>query len=173
MRLFGPLCFFLLIPLAAGAQDYNRADIVRGLCQKNGCAEFALLEKKPYATGADGELFQTRVQTFHASNQGRVSQGEEKGYVYCSSVRPAIVSAPEGHPPVAVFLAPDDQSPAYIQRSTTNFYALYFALCHGLEAGKNAVLDRQAAARSFGYHVALSQPQTVTLKQIEDILKPH
>ena len=31
----------------AAAQDYNQPDIVRGLCQKDGCDEFRVLSAEP------------------------------------------------------------------------------------------------------------------------------
>jgi hypothetical protein len=162
----------LLLPGAALAQGYNREDIVRGLCQKDGCDEFVIVEKKPVAEKPDGALYSTRVRAFHASHQGRVDRGEENGFVYCSPTKPAILATQEGQPPTAFLLAPYSQDPAYEQRKSTNFYALYFALCHGLEAGKAAGRDRQGVARSFNYRVSLTQPKTVTLKRVEDIFDP-
>jgi hypothetical protein len=153
------------------AQGYDRAEIVRGLCSKDGCDEFAILSKQPMTKGTDGELFRTRVRIFRASAQGRQDGGEEDGFVYCSASRPAIVNAQPGGPTIAFFLAPDENAPAYQQRGSTNFFALYFALCHGIEAGKAAVRDRSGTARSLGYQVPLKQSQTVTLKQIEDVLR--
>jgi hypothetical protein len=160
----------LLAAGAALAQDHGREEIVRGLCQKDGCDEFAIIDKQPVARGPDGALYRTRVRTYRANPRGRSDQGEEKGYVYCSPVRPAIISAPEGQPPTAFLLAPDEQAPAYVQRNSTNFYTLYFALCHGGEAGKAASRDRQQTARSLDYRVPLKQARTITLKRIEDIL---
>src|SRR5215212_2988139 len=101
----------LLVSTLALAQGYNRQDVVRGLCQKDGCDEFIVGNKSEVAKGSDGTLYRTRVRTYHASNKGRVDQGEEGGFVYCSASRPAIISGEEGQPPVAVFLAPDDHSP--------------------------------------------------------------
>ena len=157
---------------AAQAQPLDSSAIVRGLCQKDGCVEFAILDKQPAAQGSDGQLFRTRVQTFHASAQGRVSQGEENGFVYCSQTRPAVISTPSGKAAIAFMLAPDEQSPAWAQRSSTNFFAIYFAVCHGLDAGRAAARDRQGTARSFGYRVALGQSRPVPLGRAEDILKP-
>lgn len=161
-----------LLPWTAQAQDQPSADIIRGLCQKNGCAEFAILEKTPVANGPDGQLFRTKVQTFHASSQGRASQGEESGFVYCSTARPAVISTQPGHPATALMLAPDEQSPAWAQRSSVNFFAIYFAVCHGAEAGRAAAQDRAAVARSFNYHVPLTASRQMPLEHAEDILKP-
>ena len=155
---------------AAQAQGAARPEIVRGLCSKDGCDEFAVLDKQPAANGPDGQLFRTRVRVYHASSAGRRDGGEENGFVYCSTTRPAIVNAPPGGPPLAFLLAPDEQVPSYVQRSSTNFYALYFSLCHGIEAGRSAVRDRQGTARSLGYRVARQTSATVTLKSIDDIV---
>jgi len=53
------------------AQDYNRQDIVRGLCQSDGCDEFTILAADRLRSIDEGTLFKTRVQTFHASYGGR------------------------------------------------------------------------------------------------------
>ncbi len=138
-----------------------------------GATSFKSSKSNPVASGPDGSLFRTRVRTFRASYQGRATQNDEGGYVYCSTARPAIISSPLNQLPVAVFLAPDEQSPAYVQRSSANFYTLYFSLCHNLDAGRAAAKDRRGVARSFGYQVGLGQPRTVTLNRVEDILKPR
>jgi hypothetical protein len=160
------------LPATAPAQTPDPGKIVRGLCEKKGCAEFAILDKQPVANGPDGELFKTRVETFHASYQGRASQGEENGFVYCSRQRPAVISTPPGRPAVAFMLAPDEQNPSYILRRSTNFFAIYFGVCHGVEAGRAAAQDRQGTARSFGYSVALDRSKTISLGRAEDILTP-
>ena len=162
----------LSIPLAAQAQGSSSAEIIRGLCQKNGCAEFAILEKTPVANGPDGQLFKTKVETFHASSQGRVSQGEESGFVYCSAMRPAVISMQPDRPATAFMLAPDERGPAWAQRTSVNFFAIYFAVCHGPEAGRAAAKDRAGVARSFAYHVPLTASRQISLAHAEDILKP-
>jgi hypothetical protein len=110
---------------------------------------------------------------FHASSAGRKDGGEENGFVYCSTTRPAIINAPPGGAPLAFLLAPEDPAPAWQLRGSTNFFALYFSLCHGLEAGKAAIRNRAGTAQSLGYDVALKQSRTVTLKQVEDVLRPR
>jgi len=42
------------------AQDYDRQDLVRGLCQKDGCDEFTILAADRIKTIEDGTLFRTR-----------------------------------------------------------------------------------------------------------------
>ncbi|MCW6507109.1 hypothetical protein [Lichenifustis flavocetrariae] len=162
----------ILLPWAAQAQGTSSTEIIRGLCQKDGCAEFAILEKTPVAPGPDGQLFKTKVETFHASSQGRASQGEESGFVYCSATRPAVISVQPDRPATAFMLAPDEQSPAWAQRSSVNFFAIYFAVCHGPEAGRAAAKGRAGVAHSFAYHVPLTASRQISLEHAEDILKP-
>jgi hypothetical protein len=164
------LAGLLATPDLVAAQSYDRPEIVRGLCSKDGCDEFVILDKQPVARSPEGELIRTRVRIFKASAQGRQQAGEEDGFAFCSTSRPAIINSQPGAPPVAFFLAPDDDAPAYEQRSSTNFFALYFALCHGLEAGKAAVRDRAGTARSLGYQAAARRSRTTTLKDVGDIL---
>ena len=71
----------LLVSQVAYAQTNEKADIVRGLCQKDGCQEFTVLGKQPVATGADGQLCKTQVRTFHPSYEGRTTQRDENGFV--------------------------------------------------------------------------------------------
>jgi hypothetical protein len=156
----------LLAAYPAFGQDYQRQDIVRGLCRKDGCDEFMILDKKPVADTRQGTLYKTRVRTYHASHQGRADQGEEDGYVFCSPSRPAIISRQEDHT-LAFLLAPEAAKEA---RENTNFYALYFGMCHGLDAGKAAARDWRGVSRSLNYQVALAQSGTVKLKSPEDIM---
>src|SRR3982751_2323335 len=155
---------------SALAQDYNRQDIVRGLCQKDGCDEFTILAADRLKTTDEGTLFKTRVQTFHASHAGRQDRGEENGYVFCSPTRPAIMAEQNGQT-TAFFLAPfaTHESRESV-RQNANFHALYFTICHGREAGKAAVHNLAGVAQSQGYRVALAQSKLVPLKQAEDIM---
>ena len=103
--LFRLVALALVFAGPAAAQDYNQPDIVRGLCQKDGCDEFAILAADRIKTIEDGTLFRTRLQTFHASYGGRRDQGQEAGYVYCSPTRPAIMAEQNGQT-MAFVLAP-------------------------------------------------------------------
>src|SRR3954466_6061018 len=87
------------------AQDYNRQDLVRGLCQKDGCDEFTILAADRLRTTDEGTLFKTRLKTFHASRAGRQERAQENGYVFCSPTRPAIMAEQNGHT-MAFSLAP-------------------------------------------------------------------
>src|SRR3954454_23026560 len=161
---------FILSAASALAQDYNRQDLVRGLCQKDGCDEFAILAADRIKTIEDGTLFRTRLQTFHASYGGRRDQGQENGYVFCSPTRPAIMAEQSGQT-MAFYLAPfATQESRESVRKNANFHALYFAICHGREAGKAAVHNLAGVAQSHGYRVALTQSKLVPLKRAEDVL---
>ncbi|ACL58585.1 hypothetical protein [Methylobacterium nodulans] len=162
-----------LLAILAGpalAQDYNRADLIRGLCQKDGCDEFSVARVETVTRTGEGVLNRTRVKTFHASYQGRSEGPEESGYVFCSATRPAILSE-QGGRTTALMIAPfASQDSRETIRKNANFVALYFSICHGAEAGKAAVRDLRGTAQSFGYHVAAAQSQFVQLKRAEDIL---
>src|SRR5829696_7822686 len=159
-----------LFATSALAQDYNRQDLVRGLCQKDGCDEFTILAADRLRTTEEGTLFKTRLKTFHASHAGRQDRGEENGYVFCSPTRPAIMAEQNGQT-MAFFLAPfATQESRESVRQNANFHALYFAICHGREAGKAAVHNLAGVAQSQGYRVALAQSKLVPLKQAEDVL---
>jgi len=162
----------LLLALAgpAAAQDYNQPDIVRGLCQKDGCDEFRVLSAEPVTSTDEGRLLRTRIQTFHASYRGRANQNEENGYVYCSRTKPAIMAEQNGQT-MAFFLAPfATQESRESVRQNANFHALYFAICHGREAGKAAVHNLAGVAQSLGYRVAFAQSKLVPLKRAEDVV---
>ncbi len=74
------LAFVLaLFATSALGQDNNRQDLVRGLCQKDGCDEFTILAADCLTATEEGTLFKTRLQTFHASHSGRKDRGEENG----------------------------------------------------------------------------------------------
>lgn len=156
----------LLVSGPAFAQSYERANLVRGLCRKDGCDEFSIHGKQAVSQTDQGTLYRTQVKTYHASNRGRVEQAEEAGYVFCSSASPAILSE-DASQSVAFLLAPETQKEP---RETTNFYALYFGLCHGVEVGRMAARDWRGFAASLGYNVPRVQSRTVTLKRPEEVI---
>src|SRR4051812_43499410 len=159
-----------LFATSALAQDYNRQDLVRGLCQKDGCDEFTILAADRIKATEEGTLLKTRLKTFHASHAGRQDRGEENGYVYCSPTRPAIMAEQNGQT-MAFFLAPfATQESRESVRQNANFHALYFTICHGREAGKAAVHSLAGVAQSQGYRVALTQSKLVPLKRAEDVI---
>src|SRR5918994_2925396 len=159
----------LVLSFPAMAQTYDRADIVRGLCRPDGCDEFAILVASPQGRGGDGTLMQTRLKTFHASSRGRRELSEENGYVYCSRTKPAIIGEKDGRT-LAFYLAPFSTESRETIRQNANFHALYFSICHGMEAGRAAVRNLPGVARDLGYRVALPQSQYVRLSRVEDIL---
>src|SRR5215207_10940319 len=152
------------------AQDYNRQDLVRGMCQKDGCDEFTILAADRIRATEEGTLFKTRLKTFHASHAGRKDQGEENGDVFCSPTRPTIMAEQNGQT-VAFFLAPfATYESRESVRKNANFQALYFAICHGGEAGKAAVHNLAGVAQSQGYRVTLAHSKLVPLKRAEDVI---
>jgi hypothetical protein len=164
LKLLSILAFLISGP--AFAQSYDRADIVRGLCRKDGCDEFSIIDKQPISRADQGTLYRTRVKTYHASNRGRVEQAEEVGYVFCSPVKPAILSEDAGRS-IAFLLAPEAPKEA---RENANFYALYFGLCHGVETGRMAARDWRGVAASLDYSVPLAQSRTAVLAQPEEVM---
>src|SRR5215212_1895479 len=164
------LALALALAGPAAAQDYTQPNIVRGLCQKDGCDEFRVLSAEPVTSTDEGRLLRTRIQTFHASSRGRANQSQENGYVYCSRTKPAIMAEQNGQT-MAFFLAPfATQESRESVRQNANFHALYFAICHGREAGKGAVHNLAGVAQSHGYRVALAQSKLVPLNRAEDIM---
>ncbi|WP_414474830.1 hypothetical protein [Microvirga sp. M2] len=171
LRPLAALAIVLATP--AFAQTYDRPDIIRGLCRPDGCDEFAVLAAVPLTQGGDGTLMQTRVKTFHASSSGRKELTEESGYVYCSRTKPAIVAEKNGRT-MAFYIAPfSTRESRETIRQSANFHALYFSICHGMEAGRAAVRNLPGVARDLGYQVALPQSQYVALSRVEDVLSPE
>jgi hypothetical protein len=162
----------LVLATPALAQTYARPEIIRGLCRPDGCDEFAILAVSPLIKGGEGTLLQTRVKTFHASSSGRRELSEENGYVYCSRTKPAIVAEKNGRT-MAFYLAPfSTKESRETIRQNANFHALYFSICHGMEAGRAAVRNLPGVAQELGYRIALPQSQYVALNRVEDILPP-
>jgi hypothetical protein len=163
----------LVLATPALAQTYDRTDIIRGLCRPDGCDEFAILASSPLIKGGEGTLMQTRVKTFHASSAGRKELSEENGYMYCSKTKPAIIAEKNGRT-MAFYLAPfATRESRETIRQNANFHALYFSICHGMEAGRAAVHNLPGVAQELGYRVALPQSQSVALNRVEDILPPE
>ena len=160
----------VVLATPAFAQTYDRPDIIRGLCRPDGCDEFAILAASPLTKGEEGTLLETRVKTFHASSSGRRELSEENGYVYCSRTKPAIVAEKNGRT-MAFYLAPfSTKESRETIRQNANFHALYFSICHGMEAGRAAVRNLPGVAQDLGYRVALPQSRYVALSRVEDIL---
>src|SRR4028118_2295701 len=142
MRALAVAALVLLATLAL-AQDNSRPDIIRGLCQKDGCDEFTVLKAGRIRADEEGTLFQTRIRTYHSSSQGRVEKGEDTGFVFCSPTKQTILAQSEGK--VAGFqiaTAPTQECRETI-RQQANYYAMYFTICHGPQAGRAAVHNLQ------------------------------
>jgi hypothetical protein len=168
--MFRALLFLVVFSSPVLAQTDNRADIVRGLCQPDGCDEFAIVEADPVAADDDGTLMRTRLKTFHASQAGREELGDEDGYVYCSRTSPAVLADQDGRT-MAFFLAPTPSAPSREAiRRNANYHAVYFAICHGPEAGRAAAQNPAGVAAGLGYRVSLARPRTATLDRAEDII---
>jgi hypothetical protein len=113
----------LTLATPAVAQDYTRPEIVRGLCQKDGCDEFTVLKAGRIRADEEGTLVQTRIRTYHSSSRGRVEKGEDTGFVFCSPTKPTILAQSDGK--VAGFqiaTAPAQETRETI-RQQANFYA--------------------------------------------------
>ncbi|HYP19282.1 MAG TPA: hypothetical protein VEY08_04340, partial [Chloroflexia bacterium] len=117
----------------------------------------------------EGTLFQTRIRTFHSSSRGRVEKGEDTGFVFCSPTKPTILAQSQGK--VAGFqvaMAPTQESRETI-RQQANFYAMYFTICHGPEAGRAAVQNLEGVARQFGYRSPLAKSVMVSFTSPEEV----
>ncbi len=53
----------IMVAATASAQEYSRPDIVRGLCQKDGCDEFSVLKVDRIRADDEGTLFKTHIRT--------------------------------------------------------------------------------------------------------------
>jgi hypothetical protein len=154
---------------SALAQAQSRPEIVRGLCQKDGCDEFSVAEVERIRADEDGTLLRTRLRTYRASSQGRTETGEEAGYVFCSPTRPTILAESEGRiAGLQIATFPTQESRETIRRQS-NYYAMYFTLCHGPEGGRAAVRDLYGAAQQFGYRSPLPKSVMVTYAQPEEV----
>jgi hypothetical protein len=168
--MFRTILLLVLFSSPVLAETYNRADIVRGLCQPDGCDEFTVAGADPMIQTGNGTLMRTRLKTFHASQAGRKELGDEDGYVYCSQTSPAVLADQDGRTMAFLLaLSPSAQSREAIRRNA-NYHAVYFAICHGPEAGRAAVQNPAGVAESLGYRVSLARPQMATLSRAEDIV---
>jgi hypothetical protein len=157
-----------LIILSAQAQSYNPENVVRGVCRPDGCDDFTIASIEILNRVHDGGLARARVEVYHSSFRGRVARGVEERYAFCSNTRPAIAEAAFGRH-VAFFLAPPGT--AREARDTINYYALYFAICHGVEAGRAAAKNKIAVAKQFGYQVGLDALRSINVSSPEEITR--
>jgi hypothetical protein len=151
------------------AQGYARPEIVRGLCQKNGCDEFSVLSAERLRSEEVGTLFRTRVRTYLASSRGRVEKGEDAGYVFCSPTRPMVLAESSGTVTGFQIATAPTQESRETKRQQANFYAIYFTICHGPDAGRAAVHNMEGVAQQHGYRSPLAKSMTVTLASPEDV----
>jgi hypothetical protein len=159
----------VLLTAPALAQTYSRSDIIRALCQKNGCDEFSVLSVDRIRVDEEGTLFRTRIRTYHASNRGRVERGEDTGYVFCSPTKPTILAESDGKVAGFQIATAPTQERREMLRQQANFYSMYFAVCHGPEAGRAAVQNLQGVAQQFGYRSPLAKSVMVTFAHPEEV----
>jgi hypothetical protein len=159
----------MLITVPVLGRDEVGSEIVRGLCQKDGCDEFSVVRVERIRADEEGTLFQTRIRTFHASSQGRVERGEDTGFVFCSPTKPTILAQSQGK--VAGFqiaTAPTQESRETI-RQQANYYAMYFTICHGPQAGRAAVQNLEGVAQHHGYRSPLAKSVMVHFSSPEEV----
>jgi hypothetical protein len=172
MRILAASAAFALTFLStapASAQDYGRPEIIRGLCQKDGCDEFSVLSADRLRSDEEGTLFRTRVRTYHSSSRGRAEKGDDTGYVFCSPTKPMVLAEADGK--VAGFqiaTAPTRES-REAKRQQANFYAMYFTICHGPEAGRAAVQNIEGVAQQYGYRSPLAKSVIVTFSTPDEV----
>jgi hypothetical protein len=162
LALSAALALIFLSAASAVAQGSARPEIIRGLCQKDGCDEFSVLSAEQQRSSDEGTLFRTRVRTYHSSSRGRAEKGDDTGYVFCSPTKPTILAEADGK--VAGFqiaTAPTQES-RETKRQQANFYAMYFTICHGPEAGRAAVQNMEGVAQQYGYRSPLAKSVMVT-----------
>lgn len=141
------LAFTLLAsPVLAQTPD----NLVRALCQKTGCDEFQVISSERVRQNEIGYLMRTQIRTFIADNRGRHPMGDERGYVFCSYERPAIIAESSGQF-LAYEIAPFSRPTQQEARAQMNFVAMYFTVCHGAPTGREAVKDLWGVAEELGY----------------------
>jgi hypothetical protein len=69
---------------------------------------------------------------------------------------------------VAFYLAPVSRERE--PRDLVDHYAIYFAVCHGLDAGKRAAKDKVAVGLSLGYAEGLAQTRSQNFDRVEQFL---
>lgn len=161
---------FVLAAVPAAAQDYNRADVVRGLCQPDGCDEFSIASNEVIRQVPEGTLRKLYVRTYHASHSGRQERAASTTYVYCSPLKPAII-VQKGQVTKAFMLAPfaTEDSPE-TRRKQTTYFAVYFAACHGTDMGRSAVKNPSGVAQVLRYTNRDPRSLTADLARPEDII---
>jgi hypothetical protein len=158
-----------LCATAALSQGYNRTDLVRALCHKDGCDEFAITQNTVIREIPDGILRKVTIDMFKASHAGRAAAASETSYTYCSKRHPALIAQRPGKV-VALMIAPFNPDPPEMVRKAQNFTAIYFAACHGVEQGRASVASRMAVAESLGYPRVVETVRSMPLSRPEEIV---
>jgi hypothetical protein len=55
------------------------------------------------------------------------------------------------------------------KRQQANFYAMYFTICHGPEAGRTAVQNMEGVAQQYGYRSPLAKSVMVTVATPDEV----
>lgn len=156
----------LLAAYSAQAQE-GRQNVIRALCHKDGCDEFTVRNIEPGGDVGDGQLFSFWLHAYKASRSGRADMGEQRGYAYCSRTRPALINQRDNQVG-AVLLAPFSRERRDQIRLNANYSAIYFTVCHGPDAGKQASVGVAGVARQYGYNVRRDAFRLTQLKSPED-----
>ena len=131
----------LALPAPALGQSYSRPEVVPGPCQPEGRDEFAIVGADRIASTEEGTLHADAAQD--VQREPRWAKGPRRGKrdtPSCSPTKPAIMANQDGRT-MAYFLAPFGSESREAVRRNANFHAVYFAVCHGLEAGQASVRD--------------------------------
>lgn len=161
----------VLIAASVSAQAGDR--IVRGYCAAERCDHIEIVSALPYVKNGDGTLIQTTLRMIGSRAADVAEPQIENGYVFCSPTRPAIIAV-KGNRTMAYLLAPlTPEQPPEVIRGEASQHAVYFGVCHGVEAGNAAATDPETVAARLGYRVSLLVPQQVTLRKPEDIMQPQ
>jgi hypothetical protein len=120
---------------------------VRVQCQGSQCEEFEIVETKVVRRGLDGTLIWTRTLAWIGDGSQRTDLREEGDHVFCSKVRPAIITTNDGKTS-AIMLAPLS---AWEYDRSPRLYLTYFEACH--QVGSEIATRRDTLARELGYKV--------------------
>jgi hypothetical protein len=134
-------------------------------CQMGTCITWTIEEINPILFSSKGVLFRVQSQTWEgpSDTNRRTFTGMDILYVFCSTVRPAVIERQNGVLHASV-LAPNDAD-VYGHANEIR-YRLYFAVCHGKDFDDGA--SSATYARSIGYRVP-EERDDVPVKRPEDI----
>ncbi len=89
--------------------------------------------------------------------------------MFCSPTKPTILAQSQGKGAgFQIAMAPTQESRETV-RQQANFYAMYFSICHGPDAGRAAVQNLQGIAQQYGYRSPLAKSVMVTFTSPEEV----